>query len=135
MNIEERQLRVDKVNELLKTIGSCGRKFFHHDGRFSYFTLGKKGRIWFVDKWTMKKVYMHIHHTDSWCNITEGGTLKYLLIALKDYIMIGKPVGNNHFYFPSWICDGDPWMYGEDMVQVIGKAESLGIWIPRKEGS
>lgn len=112
-----RQERLYKANELIRVISRTGRKFFRYKDEVSRLELDTRGRVWFVDAYNGSRCYTH--YTGKWRNFTNGGTLKDLIIALKDYIVKGTPVPAGHFGpWPDWCCDGDLWGYGDDMEKV-----------------
>lgn len=123
---QERLKRLENANELLEAIASCGRHFFRHDGRVSRFTFGPQGRVYLIDKYTRRRVYMHRHAPTRW--FTEGGTLWSLCRALLAYIWTGKRIPARAFGpWPEWLCHGDLWAYGEDMEIVRRAAARLEI--------
>lgn len=124
--INSRMERCEKVNDLLRCIGEVGRRFFHHDGRYARFEVGLRGRVWLHDHYSRKRIYTHYPYR--WRGFTNGGTLKALCIALRDFIMRGKPVKSGHFGpWPDWYCGGDLWGYGDAMEGVRAKALELGV--------
>lgn len=126
--MSDKQSRVESANELLMTIAYCGRKFFHHGGNVSRFELDERGRVWFVDGHNGARIYTH-YTKGSWRGFSEGGTLRALVIALRDYITQSKQIGQALGPFSDWYCEGDPWGYGEDMQIVRQCANRLGIAI------
>lgn len=135
----QKQERLEKANELIETIASCGRRFFWSEkfGRISYFELAENGRLYYWDKYTNKR--LPLSHTKSgwWArHFTEGGTLKHLIELLANYIRYNSVIYNHNVFGPweKWLCDGDLWGYGDDMKKVRDKASKLGILgITRKE--
>lgn len=123
----EKAKRIEKVNELLQTIASCGRKFFAHNERIARFEIDYRGRLWFVDAWWGARIY--VAYTDGkWIGFSEGGTMRELVIRLRDHIAEGKLV-NAAILGPwnDWYAGADLWGYGDDMKIVREKAETLGI--------
>lgn len=124
--IDERRYRAEKINVLIAAIASCGRRFFHHQGNIARMEVDERGRVWWVDHYSGKQVYTH----RQWLGrgFTSGGTLNRLVCAFRDYIMTGAPVKRGHFGpWPEWICDGDPWGYGEDMEKVRVAAKEVCV--------
>ena len=127
--LSKRHNRLVRVNELLRCIGSCGRKFFYYEktGKFSVFTIDGRGRLWFVTPYRKdytEKVYLHYKQ---WY-IQQGGTLQSLVKSLKDYIMKDKPLTHSHFGpWPEWLNRNDLWGYGDDMSIIRDTALQLGI--------
>lgn len=124
--MHDKQSRMEDVNKLLVSIATCGRQFFYHKGNISQFELDSRGRVWFVDGYSCKKIYTH-YTRGAWHGFSEGGTLRGLIIALRDYIKNGKTIGYALGPFPVWYSQGDPWGYGADMQTVKQCAERLGI--------
>ncbi|AJY12793.1 hypothetical protein K6W16_13615 [Burkholderia dolosa] len=81
--------RAEHANQLLRAIGSHGRRFFYnakHD-QYARFELDSRGRVWFVDDYTQKRVYTH--DKGRWRGFTQGGTLRSLVERMRDYIRTG----------------------------------------------
>lgn len=130
-----KQERVTQCNEILRICASHGRRFFSHDAdrleretnpAISHFELDPRGRIWFIDKYTGKRIYTAYKY--KWRGFSDGGTLRSLCDALCDYIRAEKntiPLG--HFGpFQEWRCGGDPWAYGkEEMAEVRRKVVEI----------
>jgi hypothetical protein len=121
---QTKQDRIKIANELIEVIAAHGRRFFHCDGRVSRLELDHRGRIWFVDSWEGARVYTH--STGRWRKFHNGGTLRRLIEALRDFVM-----GRDRFPlvhlgpWPGYICDGDPWGYGDEMTAVREKAKAI----------
>ena len=125
--------RLYNANELIKAIGTTGRKFFNYPNKHGLgrFELGKQGSIWFVDGYTGKRIYLNHKYWQG--GFSEGGTLRDLINDLKNYITNGKKFGYPERHFgpwPMWLCEGDLWGYGdEDMGIVRKRAIELGITV------
>lgn len=127
MSYGTKEERLEKANEFIKTIASCGHKFFNHEGFISYFEFDDCRRIYFIDHYTKKMIYTH--YKGLWRGFTNGGTLKTLIELLRDYISTGWPMKTT--LLGPWsdsCCKGDLWGYGEDMEIVRKKAYDLQIW-------
>lgn len=125
-NWSDKKKRVEKVNQLIECIGNCGRKFFFHAKRYSQFFWEENKRIWYMDKYSCKRIYMH--NPGNWSGFTEGGTLRELVKALFEYIKTGNKI--HPYHFGPWkksLCEGDLWGYKEDMQNVRDKAKELEI--------
>jgi hypothetical protein len=122
--------RLQNANALLATIASCGVRFFANGEDASYFELDARGRVWFVDARSKGRIYTHDEY-GPWRGFTNGGTLRSLVFALKNYVCFGRLL---HPYalgpWPRWYCDGDLWSYGLAMETVRQKARELGILQP-----
>lgn len=108
--------RLAHANDVIRAISRHGRRFFHspeHD-RVSRYELDGRGRLWFVDKWTGKRIY--VAYKGPWRHFSEGGTLRDLVLDLACYIRTGEPVAPRRFGpWPQWYCEGDLWGYGPAM--------------------
>lgn len=127
--------RVVACNELLEAIGGTGRHFFRHVDaatglpRYAFFSTDLRGRTWFVDAYSEKPIYTHC--TGRWSGFSGGGTLRALVVKLRDYIRTGAaaatPCQLGLGPFPSWVCGGDLWGYGDAMAEVRAAAVKLGL--------
>lgn len=121
--------RLDKANELLRIIATCGQKFFAHKGRVSRFEFDQRGRVWFVDSYNEARIYTH-YTQGRWRGFSQGGTLRDVVIRLRDFITKDQPAGATFGPWPEWYSQGDPWGYGADMRQVYDAAVRLEIVRP-----
>ena len=128
--METKQERADKVNELVRVIGDCGRHFFKHRDRYARIEIDHRGRVWWIDDYTGKRIYTH-YELGSWKGFSHGGTLRDLVRDFRDYITKAKQLRANSFGpWPEWLCHGDLWGYGTDMNRVREAANSLGLVAP-----
>lgn len=135
MSKEERLLH---ANELIKQIGSHGRRFFYYGGskkfdikkqelffesadRYSYFEI-KKGHIYFVDCYSQKSIYTHESARSRWIGFTQGGTLKDLVKAMRDYIQTGKQVNPAYIGPESSLTSGNIWGYESGELEKLKEA-------------
>ena len=125
--------RLNVANQAIEIIASHGRKFFslHADGRtegperVSRFELRDGGRLWFIDKYTQKAIYV-AYRRGRWSGFSEGGTLRDLVCAMADWITGKRKDFPSKAFgpWPDYVCGGDLWGYGPDMAKVreqIGK--------------
>ena len=127
--------RIAAVNELIAVIASCGRRFWHHEGRIARVERDDRGKLWWVNDYTAGGRYerlclsvkpYHLLHR-GW---PHGGTLRELAIAMRDFIRTGEPFTSRAFGpWPTWVCgDGDRWGYGlENMTTIREAAIRLGV--------
>lgn len=119
--------RVQNVNQLIKVIGDGGRNFFKHKDRYASMEIDCRGKIWWVDDYTEKRIYTH-YEFGRWRGFSHGGTLRDLVRALRNYVTKGEPVPTFHFGpWPEHFCNGDLWGYGDYMDRVRDSACNLGI--------
>lgn len=117
---QQKQERIEKANAVIQVIAKHGRRFFYYDetGAVSYFKLDERGRIWLVDKYSQKPVY--VAYSYEWRNFTEGGTLRCLIEALTEFIRSGTQVPSGHFGpWPDWCARGDLWGYGTEAMEAV----------------
>lgn len=115
--------RCEEVNVLLVVIASCGRRFFGHEGRVAFFEVDPRGRVWFTEEYSQRRIYTH--KTGKWKWFHHGGTLRSLCGDLAAYIAKGTPVPNHFGPWPDWYCEGDLWGYGGDMANVRDAAQAV----------
>jgi hypothetical protein len=126
--------RVGIANKAVEIIASHGRKFFSlaaegrqvENNRISRFELHDNGRIWFIDKYSQKPIYV-MWRRSHWRGFSEGGTLQDLICALADWI-VGKKEQFPIKHFGPWpqiVCDGDLWGYGPEMEIVRAAIKQL----------
>lgn len=66
------------------------------------------------------------HYEGHWKWFTNGGTLKRLCEALRDYILGRAEFPTNHLGpWPEMLCGGDLWGYVDDMQKVRDETLSL----------
>lgn len=116
--IELRQARLEHANAVIAAISRHGRRFFHHAGKITRFELDERGQLWLVDKYTGGRIWMRGNHR--WRHFSDGGTLRSLCEALRDYIVKGEPVPAGHFGpWADWRADGDLWAYGREAMEAL----------------
>lgn len=76
--------RVDHANELIRLIASCGREFFRNGETIAHMEIDKRGKVWFVDQYTCRRIYTH--YSGRWRGFNHGGTMRRLIERLRDYI-------------------------------------------------
>lgn len=127
-----RQDRLTIANEFIKTIASCGRKFFYNNGDIAYLYFSDLGRLMYVDEYTKT----HIQTQKSGFNpypfskkskFSHGGTLAMLVEEIRDYIIKDKKLWAN--YFQPVLPNGfkNPWGYGDDILIIKNKGLEIGI--------
>lgn len=143
MSHTEKLSRVAIANKAIEVIASHGRKFFSlaaegrqaEENRISRFELHDNGRLWFIDRYSQKSIYV-MWRRGQWRHFSEGGTLRDLVCGMADWI-VGRaenfPV-NRLGPWPQWVCNGDLWGYGAEMETVRNKIKEL-LPGPQKEES
>lgn len=121
--------RENAANDLLLVIATTGRKFFNHKGSVSQLERDSRGKVWFIDSYTKKRVYTHYRY--DWRGFTNGGTMRWLIESLRDFIVHGTQIDcRKHFGpWPDWVCgNGDRWGYGAESMETIrAEAKRLGV--------
>lgn len=108
------QERLDRANELLDVISSCGRKFFKHKGFVASLELSESKRVFFIDQYTKKRIYTH-RYDARWKGFTNGGTMKRFIEALRDFIKKGELLNLHYFTDNKEDWCPHPWGYGDDL--------------------
>lgn len=125
MSKEERCIR---ANELILLIATTGRMFFNyeeHGGDISAFTVAK-GRIYFIDGYTNKRIYAYGNQFFR-RKFTQGGTMQALVLDIAEWIRTGKPANAKNGYGGVY-CDH--WGYpADDMAKIQRKAQEIGFSI------
>jgi hypothetical protein len=126
--------RLAAVNELVGVIASRGRRFFRNaeTGEVARMELDERGRLWWVNEW------VHTERTRRLClsvkpyhllmrGFPHGGTLRCLVIGLRDFVRTGEPI--NAYAFGPWRTNPDycRWGYGPDLPAVRETAIRLGV--------
>jgi len=130
MSIQEKRYRANRANLLLEEIASRGRRFFSSDNEQAQFYVDRRGRVWFFDEGSGKKIYTH--YSGEWKGFTHCGTLRRLISNLALYIGKGQLLPSHHLGpWPEWYSNGDPWAYGcDDMAVIRRRARQLYITEP-----
>lgn len=126
--MKNRLERAADVNDLIRVIGGCGRKFFYYskEDRYARIEVDHRGRVWWHDEYTNARIYTHYPRWGKY--FSHGGTLKRLVNAFKDYVAKGKPLTSAQLGpWPDWYCNGNLWGYGDDMQTVRENAQRLGL--------
>jgi len=117
-------MRAETANDMLRIISEHGRRFFQHEGQVARFHVGPRRRVRFEDAYSGNLIYTH--YAGRWRGFTEGGTLRCLVEALRDYIMGRRGLPLDHLGpWPVWLCGGDLWAYGDDMAMVRQRCAEL----------
>lgn len=129
------QERLNAVNELIKVIASCGRRFFSENSDnhgkpienafVSFMEVDKRGKVWFTDYYTRKRIYTHYRY--DWKGFTSGGTLRDLVCVFREFIKRGTTMNKRYFNTSELYCSGHPWGYGDELTEVKDAAIKLGI--------
>lgn len=125
--MEEKHLRAEQVNQVIRIIADHGRRFFYHAGTNNYARMYVDGfgKIWFVDDYTGKAVYTHkTTWGGRWKGFSNGGTLRSLVEEFRDYIRTGIPL-HRGFLGPERFDDSNIWGYDEAEMKAV--REQAGV--------
>jgi len=132
--MKNEQQRLAAANEFIKSIAGCGRNFFSENSDLrnkvenpfvSTLEIDNRGRVWFIDYYTKKRIYTH--YSGRWNGFTSGGTLRDIIISLRNYVKLGSKLRANYFN-PDWGHGfGNPWGYGDEILKVKEAAIRLDI--------
>ncbi|MBY5942347.1 hypothetical protein KUW00_15815 [Halomonas sp. DP5N14-9] len=122
----DEQKRLANVNAFIHVIGDHGRRFFHHQGRHGRMELDQRGRVWFIDHYSQRRIYTHYPYR--WRGFTSGGTLKSLVELFRDHIKKGHLLNSRYFDHSPDRCGGHPWGYPSSDLEIVKDAAlRLGI--------
>tara|TARA_Y100001936_G_C16010001_1_gene632998 strand:+ start:216 stop:614 length:399 start_codon:yes stop_codon:yes gene_type:complete len=124
--LQAEELRLQKVNEFIRIIASCGCQHFNHDGFVSTFELSDAERVYFIDCVSKKRIYTHRSGME-WKGFTQGITLKRFVENLRDFIKKGERLSLSYFKSDWGYGIKSPWDYGEDIRIIRDAAQRLGI--------
>lgn len=114
-----KQERVEHANALIRAISSHGRRFFYsyeHD-RVARMSIDPRGKVWFIDERTNVRIYTHYQYR--WRGFSHGGTLRDLVIAMRDYIRTGQKIPRHQIATERGWSGGNVWGYGPDAASAV----------------
>lgn len=118
--------RCEVVNQAIRIIAAHGRRFFHHAGQFASMEVDDRGRIWFVDDYSRKRIYTHeATFGNRWRGFTHGGTLRNLVENFRDFIRTGKPV-HPGYLGPERENGSNIWGYEPEAMAIV-RAEASAL--------
>lgn len=127
-----KQQRADLVNKVVQVIASHGLRFFcdKESGRVARVEVDERGKVWWIDDYTGKRVYTHrAGFSSRWKGFSHGGTLRSLVEAFRDYICTGRPLHPGYLGPEGSWTDGNIWGYPpEDMQRVREEAGALPVF-------
>ena len=120
--------RIKHVNDLIKVIGSHGRRFFYNTmaDRFARMEMDAKGKLWWVDDYQGTRVCIEKMggYETRWQGFSHGGTLKSLVQDMRDYVKRDEALS-------LWKIAPECWGYGEEAAKATKKqASDLVCCIP-----
>lgn len=119
--------RCDRANQLIRRISELGHRTFHYQGVTARLEVDSRGRVWFHDEYSKKRIYTAYRYR--WRGFNHGGTMRALIDALCDYIKTGRPICGHLGPWSDWLYGGDLWGYGiENMENIRAYATELGIY-------
>lgn len=107
-------------------IANCGRRFFWSASqqRLARMEMDPRGRLWWVDDYSGKRIYMHTPDYARWRGFTHGGTLRSLAEGVRDFVMRGERLSSSYFRPDG---GGRHWGYGDDILKVRAEGIRLGV--------
>lgn len=79
--------RLELANQVIAEIAKRGRRFFEHKGRIARLEIDQRGRIWYINPQSQKKIYTHYKY--EWRNFNGGWTLQQVICRLRDFVRDG----------------------------------------------
>jgi hypothetical protein len=128
--IKARQVRIEIVNTIIEEIANRSRGFFKGKNITAHFVYDEtKKRLYYVDQYSEKRIYMHFPEYRKPRGFTNGGTMWGLVKDFKLFIMKGEySNGKNGYgglYCPHWGYSE------EDMIALRNKAIELEYLIKK----
>lgn len=122
-----RQQRVNAVNEIINEIANRGRNFFRYEGLIAQ--IVDKGKIYYKSEYGKKKlICLTIPEYRTPKGWFHGGTLLSLVQEFRDYIKDGKPREYSALKSPHW---GYP---EDDMESIRIFSVKIGFLKPENHG-
>lgn len=130
-----KEYQMKQANELIRMIANRGRRFFDYTtvkrmdseallGSVSHFII-KNNRVYFKDGYTQKEMFAYNHRYMR--DLTNGGTLKALVLDLSEFIRTGEPTNGNNGYGGVY-APPSHWGYPEEeMEEIRAFAEKIGF--------
>lgn len=128
--IEERTKRAAICQEIINTISSIGRRFFYYEkaDRIARIYVAKNGRVKFKDDYFNEEFDLHASAGRRCDKFSHGGTMKGLIMDMKEFIVSSGDTNNNNgyggLYCPHWGYSK------EDMAIIQKKAIDVGYLKP-----
>lgn len=112
--------RIESANAFIRAIAAGGRKFFEHEGRIATIEQDANGKLWMINEWSQKRIYIG-NHRQPWRDFHHGGTLRQLVEGLVLFIREGGPRWGGESFGSHWAYDKDA------MAHVVAEGRRLGI--------
>lgn len=114
--------RIDIVNQIIKEIGSHGRRFFYHDGNFAELFI-KNNKIYYKCEWISEKkpvreICLSIPDYYIFKGWYHGGTLRALIMDFREFIKTGEYSNGKNGY--GGLCCPH-WGYKDAEMEIIQK--------------
>ncbi|MDE1188235.1 MAG: hypothetical protein PW844_17360 [Pantoea sp.] len=124
-----KQERLEHANQLIQIIAAHGRRFFFSDctGKTAQLLIDQRGRVWFLDEYSGKLIFTHkTTWTNKWRGFTHGGTLRYFVEMMRDYIVKGEQI-HPYYLGPERrnITDGNIWGYTDEAIKAVREQAAL----------
>ncbi|UVM48597.1 hypothetical protein LOY38_19710 [Pseudomonas sp. B21-015] len=124
--------RAEHVNQAIRIIGDHGRRFFFSQasGRYASMVVDQRGKIWFVDDYSGKRIFTHeTAWGGRWRGFSHGGTLRRMVEEFRDYIRTGDPLSPFYLGPERSFDESNIWGYdAEGMRAVREQAGALPVF-------
>ena len=113
--------RAEQVNQAIQIIANHGRRFFFSQtaNRYASMEVDRRGKVWFIDDYTGKRVFTHeTVRGGRWLGFSHGGTLRALVEAFRDYIRTGESMHPGYLGHQRF-NDSNIWGYDEAGMKVV----------------
>ena len=126
-----KQRRTEQINQVIRIIGSHGRRFFFNQAanRSARMEVDQRGTVWFIDDHSSQRIFTHkTNWGGRWRGFSHGGTLRSLVEGFRDYIRTGEPM-HPGYLGPERFDDSNIWGYDiEGMHAVREQAGALPVF-------
>ena len=127
-----KQRRTEQVNQVIRIIGTHGRRFFFNQvaDRYASMEVDQRGKVWFIDDYSSRRIFTHkTTWGGRWRGFSHGGTLRSLVEGFRDYIRTGEPMPPGYLG-PERFDDSNIWGYDiEGMSAVRQQAGALPVFV------
>lgn len=125
MSHAAKQARLELANQLIAIIAAHGRQFFRNskDGFVSRLELDERGKVWFIDYYSKKRIYTHpTTFTNRWQGFSSGGTLRNLVENMRDFVTHDRKLHPDEIATPYRSGDGTIWGYDDVSAKAVRAA-------------
>ena len=114
-----RLLRCEYANRLIEVISSYGRSYFYSRKRDSVARLSFNQRVYLHDE---NGATIEAKATSKWQGFSHGGTLRDLVLQMRNYVMRGERIDPAYLGIDRQIGTGNIWEYSPEQMRLCREA-------------